>query len=222
MLTLFEFDDRQEVRIQTDVDDLIAAAQAGDRHAFGALIELLSDDLHKITRRTVYSNRIDPLDIFQDSVLQAMHSIHALRNRTRAGFLCWFSGIARNRVLTLKASGSRRGKPNKKTPYPWERMEQIGPEHLELSALADTEVALEDGLCPLTPILTELAPVTRVGWLLREVFGMEWDSVALVLRKDSLAAARQTHYRALQTIGQANSGETQAVSAGEKPLGWRP
>lgn len=180
--------------------ELITAAQSGDREAFGELILQLDGELRAIAKRTVFSNRIDASDVFQDAVLQAMFSIGDLRKPTRGGFLRWFSGIARNRVLTLRSGASRTGRPNKKTPYPWLRMEQFAPEQPEPSTLVSRDVVREEEEWPLALVMSQLAAVQRMGWLLREVFGMDWNTMALVLGKSSPAAARQTHYRALQSM----------------------
>jgi len=182
------------------IEQMISRAQSGDLQAFGALIELLGEELLRIGRRAVFSGRIDPLDIVQDSVIHAMRSIESLRNPTRAGFLSWFAGIARNRVLTLKSSANRQGSPNKKTPFPWLRMESAAQDRLDNIGDGADRVVEEEGLCPIDAPLYELSCVARVGWLMREIFGMDWGSMAVVLCKQSQAAARQSHYRALKCM----------------------
>jgi len=197
--------------------ELIATAQSGDREAFGELIQELDSELRAIAKRTVFSNRIDPSDVFQDAVLQAMFSIGDLRQPTRGGFLRWFSGIARNRVLTLRSNASRTGMPNKKTPYPWLRMEQLAPEQPEPSTQGALDAPGYEEEWPLALVMSQLTAVQRMGWLMREVFGMDWNTMALVMGKGSPSAARQSHYRALQSMQSPRAYASQKAHASQKP-----
>src|SRR5580765_1707357 len=76
-------------------DDLIAAATAGDRNAFGELYTRYARMVHGILLARVPPG--DAEDLVQDVFLSAMSQLRGLR--TAAAFKGWLAAIARNRAV---------------------------------------------------------------------------------------------------------------------------
>lgn len=77
--------------------DIVAAAQAGDRAAFGVLYERFGPLVHGVLLAN--ADRQDVADLVQDVFLVAMERIRTLRNRDAFG--SWVSAIARNEARML-------------------------------------------------------------------------------------------------------------------------
>lgn len=77
-----------------DTADLVAAAQAGDRAAFGALYERFFKVVHGVLLAN--AERDDVPDLLHDVFIVALQKIHTLRDRP--AFAAWVSAIARNQA----------------------------------------------------------------------------------------------------------------------------
>ena len=75
-------------------DDLVRAAQGGDREAFGRLYERFGPMVHGILLARVPPSEVD--DLVQDVFLSALRQLPTLR--TPAAFGGWLAAIARNRA----------------------------------------------------------------------------------------------------------------------------
>lgn len=75
--------------------DLVRAAQAGDRGAFGRLYELYAPLVHGVLLVRVPWEDVD--DLVQDVFLAAMDRLASLRSP--AAFGAWLAAIARNRAI---------------------------------------------------------------------------------------------------------------------------
>jgi len=75
-----------------EVAALVAAAQGGDRSAFGALYERFARLVHGVLLAN--ADRDDVQDLVQDVFLTALRQLHTLRDG--AAFGGWLSTIARN------------------------------------------------------------------------------------------------------------------------------
>lgn len=85
-----EFDD-SEVRSRATVADLVVAAQAGDRDAFGQLVERYQDAIyHTALRKT--GNAAEAQELVQDVFVQALRKIEQLRQPEAFGG--WLRSIA--------------------------------------------------------------------------------------------------------------------------------
>src|SRR5215471_3595476 len=73
---------------------LVEAARAGDRAAFGRLYDRYARMVHGILLARVPVSEID--DLVQDVFLRALPRLHALRDVTRFG--AWLAAITRNRA----------------------------------------------------------------------------------------------------------------------------
>jgi RNA polymerase sigma-70 factor (ECF subfamily) len=75
--------------------DLVKAAQAGDREAFGVLYERYGRTIHGVLLARVPFDAVD--DLVQDVFLVALERLHTLRNVSAFGG--WLAAIARHRSV---------------------------------------------------------------------------------------------------------------------------
>jgi RNA polymerase sigma-70 factor (ECF subfamily) len=142
-------------------DDLVRAAQGGDRVAFGLLYERYARMVHGILLGRVPSYAVE--DLVQDVFLRAMPRVGSLRDVSRFGG--WLAAIARNRAADFF------------------RQSQPGMEQFEDSAEAETEskevsaVDKAEALAILSAIRT-LPEVYREPLILRLVEGMTGPEIA--------------------------------------------
>ena len=74
--------------------ELVAAARAGDRAAYGRLYDRFAPMVHGVLLARVPRSDVD--DLVQDVFLQAMRRLHSLRSPEAFGG--WLAAIARNRA----------------------------------------------------------------------------------------------------------------------------
>ncbi len=74
---------------------LVAAAQSGDREAFGQLHRSYAPMVHGVLLARAPRSEVD--DLVQDVFLQAFRKLHTLRNANTFG--AWLATIARNRAV---------------------------------------------------------------------------------------------------------------------------
>ena len=74
--------------------DLVAAAQAGDRLAFGALYERFARLVHGVLLASARPD--DVPDLMQDVWVTGLQEIHTIKDR--AAFAGWIGAVARNRA----------------------------------------------------------------------------------------------------------------------------
>lgn len=119
-------------------EDMIAAAIRGDRLALQKLLKLEKEKLYRMAY-TYVKNEDEALEIFQQTVLQAIESIHQLKNP--AYFSTWLTRICINKALTAL-------KKNKKLVV----MDKVEEQVLEMDSSADIaqqlDVANALGLLP--------------------------------------------------------------------------
>ena len=85
---------------------LVHAAQRGDQHAFGRLLERHRRMVYA-TARGVLKNHADAEDVCQEVFVQAMKKIDSLHKPSR--FSGWLRMIARNKAINKKRSKNRKG-----------------------------------------------------------------------------------------------------------------
>ena len=94
--------------LPTEETDWIAAAQAGDRQAFGRLVEFYWDRLYRwlfhLTR-----NRHQAEDLVQETFLKALAALHSFR--PGSNFRAWLFRIGHNNFVNLKRAGRKAGGP---------------------------------------------------------------------------------------------------------------
>jgi RNA polymerase sigma-70 factor, ECF subfamily len=77
---------------ETADDDLVRAAQKGDRTSFGVLYEKYARMVHGLLLSKIPAHEVD--DLTQDVFMKAMGRLSTLRERSRFG--AWLAAIARN------------------------------------------------------------------------------------------------------------------------------
>lgn len=119
-------------------EDMIAAAIQGDRLALQQLLKSEKEKLYRMAY-TYVRNEEEALEVFQQTVLQAIESVHQLRNPTY--FSTWLTRICINKALAVL-------KKNKKLIAMGEVEEQV----VEMDSSADIaqqlDVANALGLLP--------------------------------------------------------------------------
>ena len=100
----------------TDDLELVAAARAGDRPAFGRLYHRYSKMVHAIA--LAHAPRSEANDLVQEVFLRALRKLSGLRDASAFGG--WLAGIARNRAREQHRSAER-GDP---LPEAWGRETQ--------------------------------------------------------------------------------------------------
>lgn len=164
----------------TEIDELVARAQAGERDAFDDLVRRTYADTYTLAYR-LCGNEEDARDVVQDAYLRAYKGLK--RFRGDAMFSTWMYRITANCANTLMS---------KRTKH----------RHDELSdTLADTDherdpAARADALAlraDLTAALDELSPKLRAVVVLRDVYEMPHEDIAAELGISETAAKVRLH-----------------------------
>jgi len=98
---------------------LMRAAQAGDRHAYSALLYALLPLLRKAVRHRLPFLQPQDIDDLVQDILLSLHASRATYNPNRA-FLPWLGAIARNRMADSARRYSRRAAHEVATEQPLE------------------------------------------------------------------------------------------------------
>lgn len=169
----------------TEMDELVARAQDGDRHAFDELVRRTHADTYTLAFR-LCGNEEDARDVVQDAYLRAYKGLK--RFRGDAQFSTWMYRITANCANTAM---SKRHKHR----------------HDELpDTVADTDherdpVARADALAfraDLEEALRSLSPKLRSVVLLRDVYELPHEDIAAELGISETAAKVRLHRARLQ------------------------
>jgi RNA polymerase sigma-70 factor (ECF subfamily) len=156
-------DDLSEHHRRSD-QELAAAAARGDSDAVDALLARHLDRIHAVCRRIV-GNQHDALDATQEALLAIARGIGSFDGRAR--FTTWCYRVATNAALDEVRRRSRR-------PAPVETL----PER-DAAGRLDSEVA--DRL-DVDAALAALPPEYRAAVALRDLAGLDYAEIALVLK----------------------------------------
>ena len=151
---------------RTTEEDLIVAAQAGDRRALDDLLRLHYQQVYRICRRMT-GNDQDALDATQDALIALTRGIH--RYDGRASFSTWSYRVTTNACLDELRRRKRRPVPEAELPV--DARPGGPPGHDQ--AVAD-RLALDEALAG-------LAPEFRAPVVLRDVLGLDYAEIADVL-----------------------------------------
>lgn len=165
--------------------ELLVRAGAGDRDAFGTLVERHQASVYRFAR-TVVTRPADAEDVLQQSFLAAWRG--ASRFRGESSVRTWLFTIARNAALTLRAHDAR-----------WTPSE-VPVEELGLAAgwgSDDPESAAVEAerQAALTAAFGALEPAEREVLTLRDLEGLSGDETATLLGL-SLPAMKSRLHRA--------------------------
>lgn len=163
-------------------DTLVAQALSGDRAAFGTLVERYQDAVYRIVRRTSRVDADRAEDLAQETFLRAFRAL--ARFRGECSFASWLFRIATNltinRVTTLAARADRTttsiDAPSRATNS--ERpMEPADPRATSPAA----RIEREEVKSAIESALTRIPDDYRAAVVLRDVEGLDYDSIAAVL-----------------------------------------
>ncbi|MFL5758183.1 MAG: RNA polymerase subunit sigma-70 [Thermomicrobiales bacterium] len=192
----------------------LAAAQAGDEHAFAALTRPLERELHVHCYRML-GTFDDADDAIQETLMRAWRQIDQFE--PRAPFRAWLYRIATNVCLTMLTRRARRGEVLQSTfeggrsetgrdqgedvhldPYPDLLLDELLPRPSSPEETIEQEESVELAFIAAVQLLT---PRQRAVLLLRDVIGYSVAEVASMLAT-SVAGINSTLQRARTTLEQ--------------------
>ncbi len=185
----------------TDDWDLIAQAKLGDMDAFAELVARYQRPVIHFCQRMVGS-RQDAEDIAQDSFVRVYRYLDRLEPAAKFSTLLF--GIARNLALNFIRDSGRRGRTVTHSLTNDDQREQlIEDEHLRPDRavrLKEIDEMIEAGLALLSPKHREVL-------ILRELQGMDYSSIAEVVKcrkgtvKSRIARAREQLRLHMERLG---------------------
>lgn len=166
---------------------LVAAAQAGDLHAFETLVRRHQDAAYRVALRMLGS-RLDAEDAAQEALVQAWRRLPSFRGESR--FSTWLYRIVTNRCLNVRPARVRA---------------EALPDVL-IDRRSDTLEALErsERLHELVRGLLDLSAEQRAALVLRELEGLSYEEIADVLGV-SLPAVKGRIHRARLALMEASA-----------------
>ena len=172
----------QRSSTRVDVTALVAAARAGDRKAFEALVRQTYAETYTLAYRLV-GNQEDAQDVTQEVYLRAWKGIG--RFRGDAQFTTWLHRITANTAVTHRTRRTRHRHDRLDADYPAldTRAEHDPAAHADGR---DLRVRLERALA-------ELPPRLRAVVVLRDVYDLPHDAIATELGISETAAKVRLH-----------------------------
>jgi len=164
----------------TEMDELVARAQAGERAAFDELVRRTHADTYTLAYR-LCGNEEDARDVVQDAYLRAFKGLK--RFRGEAQFSTWMYRITANCANTLMAKRHR----HRHDELP-ETVEDTDHER-DPAARADAMAFRQD----LEAALAELSPKLRAVVVLRDVYELPHEDIAAELGISETAAKVRLH-----------------------------
>jgi RNA polymerase sigma-70 factor (ECF subfamily) len=177
-----------DIEREQPVDQLIAAAKAGDRQAFEDLVRRTYLDTNTLALRLT-ANEEDARDVVQETYLRAWKGIGRFRGDAR--FTTWLYRITANTATTHVTRRRRqRAEPLDLTQEPEELRAEANP--------ADAAEAAAER-ARLSRALELLAPNLRVVVVLKDVYDLPHEAIAEELGI-SVAAAKVRLHRARKRL----------------------
>ena len=174
--------------------ELLSRCRRGDPRALAELVQRerreLLRSVQALTHRGILG-RMEPEDVFQETVLQAMKSSRSLRAHDLPAFRAWFRAIARHRLFHLRRRDRVRERPRHATPLPDSLLAYLDPQALEGEERTGEAIA-EDRPTPFPGLHAD----RRLAFVLRRVLEAEWGTVAFLLDRGSIDAVRLLMLRA--------------------------
>jgi RNA polymerase sigma-70 factor (ECF subfamily) len=181
---------------------LVAAAQEGDRKAFGRLFEKYRGAAYQIAYRFL-GRREDALDVVQDAFGKAFRALRTFRGGS--GFKTWFFRVVTNRALDARRSrGVRQAGSLDAAVEPADRRPDSGP-----SRQAETQ----ELKARLEAALEAVPETNRTAFVLFAVGELSYREIAEVLNI-SIGTVMSRIFYARRKLQAVLSGETEA-GAGE-------
>ena len=156
--------------VATDAQ-LVAAAQGGDRDAFGDLVLRYQDRLFNTLLRVAGSHE-DAADAAQDAFVQAYAKLDSFRGD--AQFFTWLYRIAMNVALTRR----RRRRPVASLDA---AKSAAGEEPMDAAAGPDGQLLTDERTAQVHSALADLGDQHRKILVLRELEGCSYETIAQIL-----------------------------------------
>jgi RNA polymerase sigma-70 factor (ECF subfamily) len=169
-------------REPTELDELVASAQAGDRPAFDELVRRTYVDTYTLAMRLT-ADEEDARDVVQEAYLRAWKGLAGFRGDSQ--FATWMYRITANTAYsTVKRRRRTRTEPLPESADVIDLRVETQPEEA-----AETQVLL----AKLSRALDELPPKLRVLVVLKDVYGLSHEEIAAELGISVAAAKVRLH-----------------------------
>jgi RNA polymerase sigma-70 factor (ECF subfamily) len=191
--------------------DLVRKAQLGDRKAFEEVIADVEASLRSTVRSRIgprLRGKLDPEDVFQDTVTRALESLDSFEWQGEGSFLRWLRGIAENLIRAEADKQRRRAVLElERPPSP--------PSHVS----ADRGLRREERFDRLEKALRSLRPDHREVIMLARIDGLQIREIAERLGR-STSAVKNLLLRALKEL-KDSFGDTESFHLPDRPLEGR-
>ena len=157
--------------LTADDGSLVEQVLAGDRQAFGILVERYQDRLFNTLLR-VLGSREDAADVVQEALVQAYVKLDSFRRESK--FYTWLYRIAMNLAL----SQLRRRKPVVSVEA---AKEQVGEEPADDQPGPEREMMAHEQVAVVQSALLKLADQHRQILVLREMEGCSYETIGEIL-----------------------------------------
>jgi RNA polymerase sigma-70 factor (ECF subfamily) len=168
--------------VTVDLDELVAAARAGDRAAFEGLVRATNADVYTLALRLT-GDEEDARDVTQEAYLRAYKGLH--RFRGDAQFSTWMYRITANCASTLLAGRRRRRHDELPDDMP------LADQHPDNDPVAMAEAGMLRSR--VSEALEELPPKLRAVVVLRDVYDLSHEAIAEELGISEAAAKVRLH-----------------------------
>lgn len=168
--------------------ELVAMAKAGDRDAFGVLVERHESKIYGLCLKML-GNPEDAEDVLQEVFIKAFQALPGFREEAR--FSTWLYRIAHNACL-MRIRKKKLETVSLDRPLDVEEG-QIQRDVTDWSTDPRTDVMSEELSSVLTRHINELSPDNRIVFVLRDVHGLSTDDTASVLGLSVPAVKSRLH-----------------------------
>lgn len=157
--------------LPSDEKQLVQAALAGDKDAFGGLVEQYQDRIFNTLLR-VLGSRDDARDVVQDAFVQAFVKLESFRGDAK--FYTWLYRIAMNLALSHR----RRRRPTDSLEAVKDR---VGQEPVAQQPTAAQDLIQHERAEQLQCALLKLSDEHRQVLVLREMEGCDYETIGEIL-----------------------------------------
>jgi RNA polymerase sigma-70 factor, ECF subfamily len=172
----------------SDVSVLLLDLEAGDRDAFGALVDLLYDDLRRLARRHLHLRgnqlTLDTTGLVHEAFLKLVDQTR-LSWENRGHFLAVYARVMHNILIDMARQKGARKRGGDRKPVTLE------DHHMQISAQADDLLAVDealDHLRELDPRLTQVVECRFFAGLTEEETALALGVTDRTVRRDWVKA----------------------------------
>ena len=193
-----------------EVDELVERARAGDKAAFGTLVERFRPRIYALALHLTGS-RTEADDVAQEAFLRAYHQLGAFEGRSQ--FFTWLYRIAVNRALNRRRDTARRSGVSLDDP----RVQAA----VSVDAYGDPRRAAElrQSYAQLVAALDQLSPTLRSTVVLVALQGLSHDEAGVVLGCPAGTVAWRMHDARARLREAVESASPEKPEPREVPVG---